>query len=381
MKKILTIVGARPQFIKAAAISHTIREKYADCIAEDILHTGQHYDDSMSGRFFTELDIPQPRYNLGVGSGSHGAQTAAMLKGIEDILLSEHYDGVLIYGDTNSTLAGALAAAKLHVPVYHVEAGLRSFNRDMPEEINRIVADHVSTLLFAPTNTAVQNLWNEGFTKEQVVFSGDVMLDNVMHYSKNEEFVSSEFGVRSSELSGCGSINSELRTPNSELNNSPFILATVHRDFNTDNSERLKNILSALNAVAKKRKTKILFPIHPRTRNKLESLNIHLSPLTFHLVEPLSYLETLAALRRARLVLTDSGGLQKEAYFSGKSCVVLRPETEWVEIVNAGAAVLADADESRIVEGADWMWDNVPPEPKEFGDGHAAEHILEHIIG
>ena len=155
----------------------------------------------------------------------------------------------------------------------------------------------------------------------------------------------------------------------------------MHRDFNTDNSERLKNILSALNAVAKKRKTKILFPIHPRTRNKLESLNIHLSPLTFHLVEPLSYLETLAALRRARLVLTDSGGLQKEAYFSGKSCVVLRPETEWVEIVNAGAAVLADADESRIVEGADWMWDNVPPEPKEFGDGHAAEHILEHIIG
>ena len=195
MKKILTIVGARPQFIKAAAISHTIREKYANRIAEDLLHTGQHYDDSMSGRFFTELDIPQPRYNLGVGSGSHGAQTAAMLKGIEDILLSEHYDGVLIYGDTNSTLAGALAAAKLHVPVYHVEAGLRSFNRDMPEEINRIVADHVSTLLFAPTNTAVQNLWNEGFTKEQVVFSGDVMLDNVMHYSKNEEFVGSEFVV------------------------------------------------------------------------------------------------------------------------------------------------------------------------------------------
>ena len=183
MHKILTIVGARPQFIKSAAISHVIRDKYADSICEDILHTGQHYDDTMSGRFFCELDIPLPKYNLGVGSSSHGAQTAAMLKGIEEVLLSTHYDGVLVYGDTNSTLAGALAAAKLHVPVYHVEAGLRSFNRDMPEEINRVVTDHVSSLLFAPTQTAMQNLRNEGFKEDNVVLSGDVMLDNALHYS------------------------------------------------------------------------------------------------------------------------------------------------------------------------------------------------------
>ena len=183
MKRILTIVGARPQFIKAAAISHTIRDKYSDSICEDILHTGQHYDDAMSGQFFTELDIPMPKYNLGVGSSSHGAQTAAMLKGIEEVLLSEHYDGVLVYGDTNSTLAGALAAAKLYIPVFHVEAGLRSFNREMPEEVNRVLTDHVSTLLFAPTKTAVQNLSHEGFDEERIVFSGDVMLDNVKHYS------------------------------------------------------------------------------------------------------------------------------------------------------------------------------------------------------
>jgi UDP-N-acetylglucosamine 2-epimerase len=188
MIHLLTIVGARPQFIKAAAISHAIREKYAHTISEDILHTGQHYDDAMSGQFFTELDIPQPKYNLGVGSGSHGAQTAAMLKGIEEILLSEYYDGVLVYGDTNSTLAGALAASKLHIPVYHVEAGLRSFNRAMPEEINRILTDHVSSLLFAPTQTAVKNLQNEGFKETQIIFSGDVMYDNVLHYSNLSPF-------------------------------------------------------------------------------------------------------------------------------------------------------------------------------------------------
>ena len=325
MYKILTIVGARPQFIKAAAISHVIRDKYADSICEDILHTGQHYDDTMSGRFFCELDIPLPKYNLGVGSCSHGAQTAAMLKGIEEVLLSTHYDGVLVYGDTNSTLAGALAAAKLHVPVYHVEAGLRSFNRDMPEE-----------------------------KEDNVVLSGDVMLDNALHYSS-------------------------LPTTHYPLS-TDFILATIHRDFNTDHPERLKNILSALNRIAEQYNTKVLFPIHPRTRKQLETFNIHLSPLTFHLVEPLSYLETLGALQQAHLVLTDSGGLQKEAYFCGKPCVILRPETEWVEIVDAGAARLADADPSRIFDAANHLWGFTPSPPTDFGDGHSAEKIIEKII-
>ena len=369
MYKILTIVGARPQFIKAAAISHAIRDIYAGGMQEDILHTGQHYDDAMSGRFFAELDIPRPKYNLGVGSGHHGEQTAAMLKGIEEVLLSEHYDGVIVYGDTNSTLAGALAAAKLHVPVFHVEAGLRSFNRDMPEELNRVLTDHASTLLFAPTQTAVQNLRNEGFKDNRIVFSGDVMLDNVLYYSRKI-------------------------TPPCPLQGgteNEFILATVHRDFNTDNRERLKNILSALNDIAEQYRMPILFPVHPRTRKKIEDYRLHLSPRNFHLSQPLSYLETLAALQQARLVLTDSGGLQKEAFFCGCPCVVLRPETEWVEIVEAGGATIADADPGKIRAAAERgrSGDGARTEQgrskdgagmEQFGDGHAAQHILDSIL-
>ena len=351
MKRILTIVGARPQFIKAAAISHVIREKYADKLAEDILHTGQHYDDTISGNFFKELDIPMPKYNLGVGSASHGAQTAAMLNGIEEIILSEHYDGVLVYGDTNSTLAGALAAAKQHLPVYHVEAGLRSFNRNMPEEINRVVTDHVSTMLFAPTQTSVQNLRNEGFKDNQIIFSGDVMLDNVRRYAP--------IAIRNSE----------------------FVLATVHRDFNTNNPERLRSILSALNAIAAEFDTDVVFPVHPRTRQYIDAMGAVVLLGRVKQVAPMSYLETLDALSRARLVLTDSGGLQKEAFFSGKGFVILRPETEWVEIVDAGAAILADADEQRIMKAAKSMMDaNVCP-PTQFGDGKAAEAIVESIVG
>lgn len=353
MKRILTIVGARPQFIKAAAISHAISNFYSNSISEDILHTGQHYDDKMSGRFFTELDIPLPKYNLGVGSGSHGVQTAAMLKGTEEILLSEHYDGVLVYGDTNSTLAGALAASKLHVPVYHVEAGLRSFNRDMPEEINRIVTDHISSLLFAPTETAMQNLEKEGFAKEQIIFSGDVMLDNVLHYSP-------------------------LSTLHAPVQS--FILATVHRDFNTDRPERLNNILSALRIISEQLDTDILFPIHPRTRQHIDSMTSKPPFPRLHLVEPFSYLETLAALQHARLVLTDSGGLQKEACFCHRGCVVLRPETEWVELVDSGAALLADASIDRIVECTKKLIDFTPGTPAAFGDGNAAKKILENII-
>lgn len=354
MERILTVVGARPQFIKAAAITHTIKDKYADQIVEDILHTGQHYDNAMSGQFFTELDIPQPKYNLGVGSGSHGTQTADMLKGIENTLISGNYNGVILYGDTNSTLAGALAASKLHIPVYHIEAGLRSFNRNMPEEINRILTDHVSTLLFAPTQTAIRNLKHEGFKEEEIVFSGDVMLDNVLRYSP-------------------------ISTPRFPLPDS-FILATIHRDFNTDIPKRLKSILSALNTISEQYQCDILFPLHPRTKQRLDSMNLTNLPNHIKITDPFSYLETLAALQKARLVLTDSGGLQKEACFCHRPCVVLRPETEWTELVDTGAALLADADEKRIIDATALLIDKTTNPPACFGNGHAAQTILESIL-
>lgn len=350
MKRILTIVGARPQFIKAAAISHVVRDKYSDKVKEDLLHTGQHYDDSMSARFFRELDIPAPRFNLGVGSGSHGAQTAAMLRGIEDVLLAETYDAVLVYGDTNSTLAGALAAAKLGVPVLHVEAGLRSFNRSMPEELNRVLTDHASTLLFAPTPTAVQNLGNEGFHNNQIVHCGDVMYDNVLHYSAS---------ARAHDPGG-----------------KEEVLLTVHRNFNTDSAKRLTSILSGVEAAARSLGVQVLFPVHPRTRQHLESMTFS----CIHMTEPLSYLETLAVLQRVHLVLTDSGGLQKEAFFSGKPCVVLREETEWIEIVDCGAAMLSGSDSENIVNCARIMWDVKPESNAVFGDGHAAQTIIESLL-
>ena len=351
MLKILTIVGARPQFIKAAALSHAITEHFSDAVHEDILHTGQHYDDAMSEQFFTELDIPRPAFNLNVGSGPHGAQTARMLAGTEEVLTNGHYDGVVVYGDTNSTLAGALAAAKLHIPVYHIEAGLRSFNRDMPEEINRVVTDHISTLLFAPTHTAVANLEHEGFDNECIIFSGDIMLDNVLHYA------------------------------NKTIDNGDqIILATVHRDFNTDSPERLTNILSALDAIGKQYSLPVIFPVHPRTKKAIEHIGglgryNHIQP-----VQPLSYLDTQTMLHRSQIVLTDSGGLQKEAFFCGKPCVILRPETEWTEIVDAGAAITADADPNQIISACKALWNKSITAPIQFGDGHAALKILEAIL-
>ena len=350
MLNILTIVGARPQFIKAAAISHVISENYADRISEDILHTGQHYDDSMSARFFRELDIPTPRYNLGVGSGTHGSQIAAMLAGIENVLLAESYDAVIVYGDTNSTLAGALAAAKTGVPVMHVEAGLRSFNRSMPEELNRVLTDHASTLLFAPTPMAVQNLENEGFSDVQIVHSGDVMYDNVLHYRE---------AARAHDPGG-----------------DEEILLTVHRNFNTDTVERLAAILSGVEAAANDLGVRVLFPVHPRTRQHIESMTFS----RIRIVEPLSYLETLAVLQRVRLVMTDSGGLQKEAFFSGKPCVVLRDETEWTEIVDCGAAMLSGSDAVNIADCARIMWSVKPENNAVFGDGHAAQTIIESLF-
>lgn len=341
--KILTIVGARPQFIKAAALDRVFAQR--EDIDEDILHTGQHYDDNMSASFFRELDISKPRYNLGVGSGTHGRQTAAMLEGIEKALLEESYDGVLVFGDTNSTLAGALAAAKLNVPVFHVEAGLRSFNRAMPEEINRVLTDHASNLLFAPTRTAVENLRREGFADDKIVFSGDVMLDNVLHYSAAVPASQDEGGI----------------------------LLTIHRNMNTDDPARLDALLSSAGKVAASSGVKVLFPAHPRTLRLMGGKKYD----GIEIVPPLSYCETLSALRASRLVMTDSGGLQKEAFFCGRPCVVLRDETEWTEIVDCGAAVLASAD--TMASAVAKMWDIVPQEPTQFGDGHAAEHIAKSV--
>jgi UDP-GlcNAc3NAcA epimerase len=319
--KIVSIVGARPQFIKAAAVSRELREQHV----EILVHTGQHYDYEMSGVFFDGLEIPPPDINLGVGSGSHGAQTGAMLEGIEDVLVSERPDCLLIYGDTNSTLAGALAASKLSVPIAHVEAGLRSFNRRMPEEINRVVADHLSELLLCPSETAKGNLALEGITANVHVV-GDVMLD-VLNWAKqrvdrNPPEVLHRLG----------------------LGKRSYLLATVHRSENTDDLSRLSSILDAFNALDEP----VVFPVHPRTRKAIASGNYRVAPLV-QLIDPVGYLEMVTLTDSARLVLTDSGGLQKEAYWLGVPCVTLREETEWVETVEAGWNKLTGSDWEKIV--------------------------------
>lgn len=379
---LLTIIGARPQIIKAAAISRAITawnlSNSADCqIREVLLHTGQHYDDNMSGAFFNELGIPQPDINLHVGSGTHGVQTARMVEGIERVLLNGHFDGMILYGDTNSTLAGAVAAAKMHVPVFHVEAGLRSFNMSMPEEQNRIVCDHLSSILFAPTQTAVNNLRREGLNdspayfangnRRHVVLSGDVMYDNSMYFAALAEREST--------------ILQDLEVPRGG-----FMLGTIHRDSNTDSQERLTSIVRALLCVVEEYRQTLVLPLHPRTRKMLpQTLPAELyRQLTIHplikLTDPASFFDIIMLERYASLVLTDSGGVQKEAFFYGTPSVILRPETEWVEIVEAGAGILADADEERIMEACRILAGRSVTFPPLFGDGRAAEHILTTII-
>ena len=374
--KIVTIIGARPQIIKAAALSRAIRACYSDKIQETIVHTGQHYDENMSQVFFDELDIPRPDYNLHVGSATHGVQTARMTEGIEDILLKEHPDFIVLYGDTNSTLAGAVAAAKIHVPIVHIEAGLRSFNKSMPEEINRIVCDHCSTLLFSPTLAGIENLKREGLKMDndgpytidnpKVYHCGDIMYDNSLHFANIAEEKTD--------------IVQRLA-----LADKPFILATIHRDSNTDHPERLNAIFDALIRLSKE--TQVVLPLHPRTSKLLKTnLNEALQKELFasesiHLIPPVSFLEMIALERHAQLVMTDSGGVQKEAYFFKKPCIILRPETEWVEIVQTGNAILVDADETRIMQAWQHFKDNPPTAfPEIFGDGHAAEFMLEQIL-
>lgn len=347
--KILTIVGARPQFIKAATISRLIAGKPG--ISEVLVHTGQHYDENMSEIFFRELNIPEPDYNLGTGSGSHAVQTGMMLKGIEEVLIKENPDWTLVYGDTNSTLAGALAAVKLHIPVAHVEAGLRSFNRIMPEEINRIVTDRISDLLFAPTPTAVNNLQNEGLAG-LTVYTGDVMYDSIMFYRQMIMAGPGKYATRDIPAD--------------------YLLATIHRAENTDNIQNLKNIIQAFAESGKN----IIWPIHPRTRKTLSaSFRI---PSNLHIIDPVGYLQMLKLTLDAAKVLTDSGGLQKEAYFLGTPCITLRTETEWLETVHDGWNTVVATDPVKILAAIEAP---VPVvlQKSSFGDGNAAGAILNEL--
>ena len=374
--KILTVIGARPQIIKAAALSRAINNGFSDRIEEKILHTGQHYDANMSAVFFDEMGIPRPHFNLNTGSGKHGVQTAKMIAGIEEVLENETFDAIVLYGDTNSTIAGAVAASKLHLPIVHIEAGLRSFNMAMPEEINRIVCDNLSTILFAPTQTAVDNLRREGFLSSKATFadgnrrhefhSGDIMYDNSLYFARLAD-------EKTDILRRLG------------LEDEKFVLATIHRDNNTDNPERLTAIAEALLEITE-RGYKIVLPLHPRTKKLLpqnlsedDYRRITSNP-DIMIIPPVSFFEIIVLERHASLIMTDSGGLQKEAYFFRKPCLILRPETEWVEIVEQHAGIITDTDKELIVRSFDEYIDTEPQFPPLFGDGHSAEFMLDKTL-
>lgn len=360
MKKILTIVGARPQFIKAAAVSRAIKNSFSGEISEQILHTGQHFDSNMSDVFFQEMAIPKPKYHFQISGGSHGKMTGAMLSAIEEVMLEERPDWVLIYGDTNSTLAGALAASKLHIPVAHVEAGLRSFNMRMPEEINRILSDRVSTLLFCPTQTAIQNLENEGI-KDGVINVGDVMFDVALFYKEQAK--------------------SESRILEAlQLEPEEYVLATCHRAENTDDKDRLTSILMALSSIAET--TKLVLPIHPRTRKLIAEYGLDALLHGMIVIDPVSFIDMVALEQSASVIVTDSGGVQKEAFFYGVPCITMRDETEWVETVKLGANQLVGADSHRISDAFRRVEKNghlaIADQP--YGNGFASEKILEKIL-
>lgn len=347
--KIFTVIGARPQFIKAAVVSRAIRETGGG-MEEVVVHTGQHYDANMSDVFFDELEIPRPAYNLGIGGGTHGQNTGRMLEKLEELMLIEQPDWVLVYGDTDSTLAGALAASKLHIPVAHVEAGLRSFNRRMPEEINRILADHVSAKLFAPTELAFDNLRNEGVPREKIEIVGDVMCDAAAFYKRRARKPSwfDDLGLKVGH----------------------FVLCTVHRAENTDDPIRMRGILEGLH----KSEAQVVLPLHPRTRGKLRQIGLML-PTNVQAVDPVGYLEMIWLEANCRLVATDSGGVQKEAYFNQKYCVTLRDETEWVELVQAGLNNVVGSDSEKIA-AALRSHREFASQSQFYGDGKAAERIV-----
>ncbi len=346
--KIVSIIGARPQFIKAAAVSRVLRRHHQ----EYLVHTGQHYDYEMSGIFFDGLDLPAPDSNLGVGSGSHAAQTGAMLKGMEDVLLAERPDFLLIYGDTNSTVSGALAAAKLSIPIAHVEAGLRSFNRRMPEEINRVVADHLSDLLLCPSDISVQNLAAEGITRNVHVV-GDVMLD-VLNWAKQQLAAKKDSLVH-----------------RLGLQSKKYLLATVHRSENTDDPSRLSQILDAFNC----QDEIIVFPVHPRSRKVIQESGFRVEPHV-RMIDPVGYVDMIGLTTEARLVLTDSGGLQKEAYWLGVPCITMREQTEWVETVDVGWNLVVGADSARILTAVR-SFAPIGDRPSLYGDGQAAEKCVD----
>jgi UDP-GlcNAc3NAcA epimerase len=353
--KILTILGARPQFIKAAAFSRSLKK--FSTVTEVIVHTGQHFDSQMSDIFFEEMTIPEPNYFLDINGISHGAMTGRMLEKIEDVILKEKPDWVLVFGDTNSTLAGALAASKLHVKVAHIEAGLRSFNMDMPEEINRIVTDRLSSLLFCPTGNAILNLEKEGFKNFNcsIVRTGDIMLDAALYYKDHAASHAKLFSQPPSEK---------------------FILATIHRQENTDDKARLSSILEALNEISKS--CKVILPLHPRTRKKISEFGL-VSNVT--ITDPLGYFDMLQLLNSCHLVMTDSGGLQKEAYFFKKPCITLRDQTEWIELVEANVNVLVGADNSKIINTfANHKYNLNGFEAGLYGNGNASEKIIEAML-
>ena len=381
--KIVTIVGARPQFIKSGAISRAIQEfnkrlQPQRCkkrrIQEILVHTGQHYDYLMDKVFFEELELPKPDYHLGVGSGSHAKQTGIMLERIESILQKENPKVILLYGDTNSTLAGALAAAKLNIPVAHVEAGLRSYNQAMPEEVNRLLTDHLSTFLFCPTDQAARNLLKEGVKNGEtrvVKKVGDVMYDSISYYSKLAE-------EKSTILKD---LNLYFSTPNSELRTQNYYLATLHRAENTDDRRRLESILNAFDEIG--RKTAVILPLHPRTRKMMKVYRLFSKFRNVQFIEPVSYLGMLQLEKNAKAILTDSGGVQKEAYWLGVPCFTLREETEWVETIKSGWNVLTGAATKRIVEEVAKAGRKVPPQKRKeiLEDGRASRRIIQILIG
>lgn len=350
--KILTILGARPQFIKAGSISREI-SKHND-IEEVIIHTGQHYDANMSDIFFEEMKIPKPNYFLGIGAKSHSAMTGQMMEKIEQVVIKEKPDFIMVYGDTNSTLAGALVGAKMHIKVAHIEAGLRSFNMQMPEEINRILTDRVSEILFCPTRVAVENLLNEGFDKFgcKIIKSGDVMQDGANFYKDLAKKPDVNFGGN-------------------------FILCTIHRAENTDNINRLKNIFEALKEISKE--IQVILPLHPRTKNVIEQNGIKCSSIA--IIEPVGYLEMIWLLSNCKFVMTDSGGLQKEAFFFKKQCITLRDETEWVELVKCGANILVGANKNRILLAYKNMckFNSKNLELNLYGGGKASKNIISEL--
>lgn len=376
--KIITIIGARPQFIKASAISRCIKNNYSEQIREVIVNSGQHYDDLMSKVFFNELEIPEPDYDLGVGSGSHAYQTGVMLQRIEDILIEEKPGLVIVYGDTNTTMAGALAAVKLHIPVAHIEAGLRSFNKSMPEEINRVACDHMSTFLFTPTLTGLTNLVLEGFDPDAkpdytvdnpaLFHCGDIMFDNALFFLDLAEKKSNI--LQALDVSG-----------------KDYILCTIHRENNTDDPARLQHILQALDSISREKQFDFIIPLHPRTAKAMPQLtkssvmdNLAKNPY-LKFISPLSYFDMLVLENHCKMIMTDSGGVQKESYFFRKPCLVLRSESEWIELVETGHAVLADANPEKIRESFLHFMEHPPVNhPSLFGDGKAAEFILHELV-